>query len=676
MIKLNRIGNKLGIAGVAGIVLSLCAVFNQFRTEEAVGSATERAERQATIAATSLKTEANLQAMVAGDRNIRLAITVPAVEQALAQIKAAQSDQLKNVDVVLAIVTRKENKDRFQEIRQVAEAYGLTLDEVAKLQTKLLQLQASRSEATANWDKHLQELRSSPAMFSEPAWQALEGVLRNANLELNAIRAAAWRYSALQEDSQKQSIVEHTVSLVEQLEAAKMMATTPEAKEGIANLFSDAEKFQQATEEGARINERKAQINATQSQPAAEKLIALLHEAVAASEKYAAAAKTDAAAQLKWSSQINLVIGLLIVAVLVGSMVFSALGIARPLRKLNAELGEMAAGNTSIEITGATRGDEIGDIAKTVAVIRANAEKSARDEAESRMSHEAAAARQRKQDMVRLADDFEGAVGEIVDTVSSASTELEASATTLTATAERSQQLAQLVAGASEDATSNVQSVASAAEQMSSSITEISRQVQESAKIADEAVEQARQTNARVNEMAEAAVRIGAVVELINSIAGQTNLLALNATIEAARAGDAGRGFAVVASEVKALAEQTAKATGEISQQIGGIQAVTEDSVTAIQQIGGIIGRMSEISASIATAIEEQSAATQEISRNVQNVAQGTQAVNTHILDVQRGAGETGSASTQLLSSAQMLSSDSNRLKVEVARFLDSVRAS
>jgi methyl-accepting chemotaxis protein len=364
-------------------------------------------------------------------------------------------------------------------------------------------------------------------------------------------------------------------------------------------------------------------------------------------------------------------------AVLIGLLIafFIARGIIGPLSGLTSAMKELAGGNFGVVLPGLDRKDEVGDMAQAVETFKVKAEEKARDEAEAKVKQDLAAAKQRKADMIKLADDFEGAVGEIVDTVSSASTELEASANTLTSTAERAQELTTMVAAASEEASTNVQSVASATEEMTSSVNEISRQVQDSARMAGEAVDQARKTNDRVSELSKAAARIGDVVELINTIAGQTNLLALNATIEAARAGEAGRGFAVVASEVKALAEQTAKATGEIGQQISGIQAATQESVNAIKEISGTIEKLSEISSTIAAAVEEQGAATQEISRNVQQAAQGTQQVSANITDVQRGASETGSASSQVLSAAKSLSSDSNRLKLEVGKFLNTVRA-
>jgi methyl-accepting chemotaxis protein len=364
-------------------------------------------------------------------------------------------------------------------------------------------------------------------------------------------------------------------------------------------------------------------------------------------------------------------------AVLIGLLIafFVARGIIGPLSGLTSGMKELAGGNFGVVLPGLDRKDEVGDMAQAVEAFKVLAEQRARDEAEAKIKQDLDAAKQRKADMIKLADSFESAVGEIIETVSSASTELEASASTLTSTAQRAQELTTMVAAASEEASTNVQSVASATEEMTSSVNEISRQVQDSARMANEAVDQARKTNDRVSELSKAAARIGDVVELINTIAGQTNLLALNATIEAARAGEAGRGFAVVASEVKALAEQTAKATGEIGQQISGIQAATQESVNAIKEISGTIEKLSEISSTIAAAVEEQGAATQEISRNVQQAAQGTQQVSSNITDVQRGASETGSASSQVLSAAQSLSGDSNRLKLEVGKFLNSVRA-
>jgi methyl-accepting chemotaxis protein len=344
-------------------------------------------------------------------------------------------------------------------------------------------------------------------------------------------------------------------------------------------------------------------------------------------------------------------------------------GIASIVKPMQA-LGQ---GDLAAQVPHQREKTEIGAMADVLQVFKeALIAKKAADDAAARDA-EAKIERGRRVDGITR--DFESLIGEIVETVSSASAQLEASAGTLTATAERSRELTTTVAAASEEASTNVQSVASATEEMASSVNEISRQVQESARMAGAAVDQARTTTDRVSELSKAAARIGDVVELINTIAGQTNLLALNATIEAARAGEAGRGFAVVASEVKALAEQTAKATGEIGQQISGIQAATQDSVGAIREISGTIEKLSEISSTIAAAVEEQGAATQEISRNVQQAAHGTVQVSSNITDVQRGASETGLASSQVLAAAQSLSGDSNRLKLEVGKFLHAVRA-
>jgi len=392
------------------------------------------------------------------------------------------------------------------------------------------------------------------------------------------------------------------------------------------------------------------------------------------SEAAAATAVRESGAEIRQGRIILICLALVSLATaLVIGWYYVGRGVVRRLVRLQNSMKSIAAGDLGVEIAaGGT--DEIADMAGALQVFKDRMIESDRLRAE-RSDTERNLRAQRKAEMQKLADEFEVAVGEIVQTVSSASTELEASATTLSRTAEETQQLSGMVEAASEEASANVKSVAAATEEMTASIAEISRQVQESNRIAGEAVNQAEVTDARINELSKAALRIGDVVNLITTIAEQTNLLALNATIEAARAGDSGRGFAVVAQEVKALAAQTASATNEISSQIAGMQAATQDSVLAIKQIGTTIGRISEIAATIAASVDQQGGATQEIVRNVEQAAQGTAQVATNIVDVNEGARETGSASAQVLSSAQSLSGESNRLKLEVGKFLDTVRA-
>jgi methyl-accepting chemotaxis protein len=362
--------------------------------------------------------------------------------------------------------------------------------------------------------------------------------------------------------------------------------------------------------------------------------------------------------------------------VLVGALLAWLIGrgISTPIRAIAEVLLQLANGNKAVEVPYADRGDEVGENARAARIFKDNLLRIEKMEAEQK-ELELRAAAQRKADMHRLADEFQKAVGGIVETVSNASSQLESAAGALTKTAETTQQLSGMVAAASEQTSVNVQGVAAASEELSSTVTEISRQVQESSMIANAAVVQAQKTNDSVGELSRSAERIGNVIGLINNIAGQTNLLALNATIEAARAGEAGKGFAVVAQEVKALADQTGKATSEISTQIAGMQAATHDAVEAIQEITKTIGRISEIAGAIAAAVEEQGATTQEIARNVSEAAKGTTEVASSITDVSRGASETGSASTQVLCSAKALSSESQSLKGEVEKFLRNVRA-
>jgi methyl-accepting chemotaxis protein len=384
-----------------------------------------------------------------------------------------------------------------------------------------------------------------------------------------------------------------------------------------------------------------------------------------------------AGAGIKLEQQQLTLMTVLLVVAFAGIVVSFLIGrnISRPVVVMSRAMRELAVGNFDVQLPGLERRDEVGQMARAVEEFKVQAVAKAERETAEREDKSRELAVARRAELHHLAESFEAAVGNIIENVGAASSELENSAVILTNSSAASQDLSAVVAAASEETSANVQSVASATEEMASSINEIGRQVADSNRIATDAVEQAGKTDARIAELSLAANRIGDVTQLISTIAAQTNLLALNATIEAARAGDAGRGFAVVAQEVKALASQTAKATSEISTQIASMQAATQDSVVAIKEIYGTIGQVSEIASAIAAAIEEQGAATQEIARNVQQAALGSTQVATSIADVNRGAGDTGSASSQVLASAQLLSSENKRLKAEVVKFLATVRA-
>tara|TARA_B100000315_G_scaffold183253_1_gene172158 strand:+ start:1725 stop:4109 length:2385 start_codon:yes stop_codon:yes gene_type:complete len=433
-----------------------------------------------------------------------------------------------------------------------------------------------------------------------------------------------------------------------------------------------------------------------------------------------------------------LVAGLIITLVVLGIGLLFSRGVTKPIALMTGAMGTLAEGDTNVEVPATERGDEIGEMAQAVQVFKDNAVEQARMEKEAeeqraqqakreeeeraaeakrqqedldrqKAEQEAEADRQRqdmerekaeaeaeterqqkaqeaeerqkaeadeekRQMMLQLADNFQSSVGGIVESVSSSATEMQATSEQLTGNAEKTSEESASVAAAAEQASANVQTVATAAEELSTSIAEIAQQVGQSAGIANNAVEEADRTNEMIMGLVKAGDKIGEVVELINDIASQTNLLALNATIEAARAGEAGKGFAVVASEVGNLANQTAKATEEISEHISGIQSATNDSVTAIQGISKTIGEINEIAGTVASAVEEQGAATQEIARNVEQAAAGTQDVTSNISGVREVAEETGQGANQVKSASAELSQQSEQLRLEVDNFLASIR--
>ncbi|MHA1566710.1 MAG: methyl-accepting chemotaxis protein [Alphaproteobacteria bacterium] len=392
--------------------------------------------------------------------------------------------------------------------------------------------------------------------------------------------------------------------------------------------------------------------------------------------RWALVAEADAdevmAASMAMRNQ-AILIGLVALIVLTGGGIMVARTITRPISGMTDAMTRLADGDNSADIPSLDRADEIGAMARTVEVFKKNAIE--KIELEAQQAAEQAEREKRAARLEEFVNAFDASVGEVVSAVSDGAANMRNSAEAMTATAQQASEKSSAVAAASEEASTNVQTVASAAEELTASITEISRQVSRSEEVSRTAVEESGRMNDEVQGLAQAAQKIGEVVNLINDIASQTNLLALNATIEAARAGEAGKGFAVVASEVKSLATQTGRATEEIATQISGMQAATSTAVTAIGAIGERIGDINEISSTIAAAVEEQGAATQEIALNVQQASQGTQEVNSNISGVSAAASETGQVASQVLEASSTMAGQADNLRTYVEQFLANVRS-
>jgi methyl-accepting chemotaxis protein len=460
--------------------------------------------------------------------------------------------------------------------------------------------------------------------------------------------------------------------------AYEKLAPSPEERklyeEFSRNLASFLQEVRGALDKSRRNENEAARDHVfTKALPAADSARNALGELVRFVQAEAAASGEQG--QAVYELSFNLILAVLLVALAAGAGLgwLVVRSITRGIASVLQPMKGLAVGELSVEIPFRGAKTEMGAIADAVQVFKdALIEKQRADEA---AAAETAAKAERARRLDELTNGFDKAVSTVLGAVSSATSELQATAGSMAATAEETSRQSVAVAAASEQASTNVQTVASAAEELSSSIQEISRQVQQSAQVAGKAAEDAARTNGTVQTLAEAAQKIGDVVKLINDIASQTNLLALNATIEAARAGDAGKGFAVVASEVKSLANQTAKATEEIGAQISAMQSVTGEAVSAITSIGATIGEINQIATTIASAVEEQGAATQEIARNVQQAAAGTQEVSSNIAGVQQAATDTGAASQQVLSASGELAQQSELLRRQVDAFLADVKA-
>ena len=587
--------------------------------------------------------------------------------------KAAQAAEAGLKEAIDQSMRGTTNPARLQQITKLAREFRA----FTKIFAEILKTKEESDHLTKN-------ALTRSEMSLEYKFDDLESTAKDADLEAIAFQAKTIL-------TQFQSIKVFTNNFVVSGDASAATSTTSRLsflENGLKNVPVTHDKIEPVMREifGLLKTYRETFAKLVENRKTIAELTAEMNDSAEVIMKGAGAMKADLVSdQQRFEQESNATIAdteRLILMLAVGGFLLGAVwalllgrGISRPMVAMCKAMRELAGGNFEVVLPGLGRKDEIGEMAGAVEEFKMQAVAKAERDAASHEAQNKASAAARREELIRFADQFESAVGAIVGNVSASAVQLESAAGTLTRTAETTQNLSSQVAGASEQASSDMQSVAAATEELSASVNEIGRQVRESNEIADAAVRQAEATDARIGKLSRAAQEIGDVVKLITAIAEQTNLLALNATIEAARAGDAGRGFAVVASEVKSLASQTAKATDEISNHIAGMQGATQESVTAIKEIGGTIGKISEIASTIAAAVEEQGSATQEIARSVQNVARGTQAAATDVMQVNRGATETGSASEDVLNSARTLSTESARLREELDRFMENIRA-
>src|SRR3954451_6260808 len=669
-----RIGAKLGISLGLGVVLVAGMIAGEQINSNFVEALVAAADKQQSIVNESTNTQILMQKAQIAGRDLRMAQSAAQVDSLLVQLQQVGRE----ADLVLssldALTVTADQRKRFNDLKELSASYVAALSDIGSKRAAILSLFMKLDGTESKWARSINQVINSEQFSFLPNMIATDSLIREAESAFKDARAAAWRYFVLSEASQVLRITGAADAATQKLNFARRDVTNDVVSRGIDGLSAIVPEYMAILKSITDTIDLQNRIQAENVGPTEVAARLLLDRAIAVSTELSDRATHDAAVGVAKANRIRLAVGLAVTLLLIGTAVFAALAIGKPIRRIGEVLMRLANGNTSVAIPYTDRGDEIGDTARVAGIFKDNLLRIGAIEAEQKSTEQRQLA-ERKSAMLALADTFEATIGEIVNAVSSTSAELETAASTLTQTANVTQELTVVVASAAEQASSNVHAVSQSTDEISASTGEISRQVHQSRDIASQAVQQTQVTDRRITDLLDAANRIGDVVNLISAVAAQTNLLALNATIEAARAGDAGRGFAVVASEVKVLAQRTGEATKEITAQIAGIQTATRDSAAALQDIGDTLGRLAEIAAAIAGAVEEQHATTQEISESVRQAAKGTSQVASSIHDVNNGAAKTGTASGHVLSSARSLAAESAKLRLEAGKFLQTVRA-
>ena len=635
---------KLIASAAIGVLLVAGMMLNERLSSASVAGSNASSRNQNAVVKEVLLAQQNYLRGQIQRRNVVLAHNLDEAKKAFEEMKKAGADALARAKAAADHAVDPDNRARLEQFSaRLGDFMKISID-MANSHFEIVKLQEKQVDTVAKWNKAVEATMALPELKSND--KAAPRV-RDAAAAMLDVSVAYWRYATLQEPVVLGKMYQAADKVYIELQRALADTQDEKAQAAINALLALTTEMNDIIDATKQSYDTYLKIEREKNTPLRLQLERLIAEISTAADDIAHRAEASVEADMARSNTVGLGVGLFVMVMSILSAAFSMLTFRRHAK--------------------ATREAD----ARAAAMQRDTAERSA---AERKAAQEQADA-ERKATMQKLADAFEKAVGKIVDKVSTTSMELESAAGSMSKTAETTQELSTAVAAASEESSTNVQSVASATDEMAASVEEISRQVQESSRIANDAVRQAERTDSRISDLSQAAGRIGDVIKLITAVAEQTNLLALNATIEAARAGEAGKGFAVVAQEVKQLASQTAKATDEIRGQIAGMQSATKESVAAIKEIGETIGRISQIATTVAAAVEEQGASTQEIARNVQQAAAGTAQVTGNVSEVTRGASETGTAATQVLQSAKGLANESTHLKMEVAKFLATVRA-
>jgi methyl-accepting chemotaxis protein len=670
-----RIGAKLGFCVAIGILLVGIMIVGEQINSRTIERLVSGADRQREIVTESIMTEVAMQSAQIAGRDLRKAQSIDETNHLAAKLDQIAFDARDRLDRLRALTSDAETKARIDKIEGLTLEYVSALRDIEAKQTEILSSFRNLDQTEAAWARGILRLVNSPAFELLPNVRNVETLINEAESAFKDARTSTWRYFVLSEAAQRYKITVSAEQAVQKLNYARRDTADKSLSEGIDRLAALVAEYTQTLKSTTDAIETQNRIQAERANVAEAAARAALEQAIANATRFSEEAGRAASEGLTRAERMRLVIGAVVALLLLGTMIYSALAIGRPIRRIGEVLMQLAGGDKSVRIPYTARSDEIGDTARAADVFRDNMVRMEMIEAEQKVAEQRLRSEQ-KAEMRQLADTFEMTVGGIVNTVSATSTGLETAAATMTQAVSSTRELSVMLAASAEQAANNVQLVSQAADEISASASEINRQAQESSGIAKEAVQQARSTDARMSQLAAAASRIGDVVKLISAIAAQTNLLALNATIEAARAGEAGRGFAVVASEVKMLAQRTSEATNEISEQISGIQSATVDSVAALKEIGATIIRLSEIASAIASSVEAQDVTALQISNNVKQAVRGARQVTTGISDVNQEATNTGQASEGVLESARALSEESNKLRLEADKFLATVRAS